>query len=51
MATAKDIKVLLTITSSPQLEGKNLKEGQKLELILKLTKTGGITINSDNDNN
>lgn len=51
MATAKDIKVLLTITSSTQLEGKNLKEGQKLELILKLTKTGGITINSDNDNN
>ena len=51
MATAKDIKVLLTITSSQELAGKNLKEGQKLELELKLAKTGGITINSKDDNN
>lgn len=51
MATAKDIKVLLTITSSEKLAGINLKEGQRLDLNLKLTKTGGITINSDNDNN
>lgn len=51
MATAKDIKVLLTITSSQELAGKNLKEGQKLELELKLTKTGGITINTKDDNN
>lgn len=45
MKNARHIRVLLSVTSDERLAGKNLKENQKLELELKLLKTGGIPLN------
>lgn len=45
MKEASNIRLLLTVTSGESLAGKPLKEGQKLELDLKLLKKGGIPLN------
>lgn len=47
MKNARDIKVLLTISSDAELAGIYVNEKQKIDLNLKLLKTGGITINND----
>ena len=47
MATARDIKVWLEIRGDEKLAGKTVKESQKLDLNLKLQKSGGIVINKD----
>ena len=45
MKEASNIRLLLVVTSDESLAGKYLKEGQKLELELKLLKKGGIPLN------